>query len=108
MTGRPPHGVLACAVAGVVLVVASPLAAADRLLERRESVYNNLYICRDGDTVTMSFGKNKRLYSQSGMKVSEPETLLYEYSRTMTIGVAYAPKLDRILAIGLGGGIKSS
>jgi spermidine synthase len=56
----------------------------------------------------MSFGKNKRFYSQSGMKVSAPETLLYEYSRTMTIGIAYAPKLDRILEIGLGGGINAS
>lgn len=100
---------LACAVAGVVLAMAAqPLNAADRLLEQRESVYNNIYVYRDGDTVTMSFGKNKRLYTQSGMKLSEPGTLLYEYSRTMTIGIAYAPKLDRILEIGLGGGINAS
>ena len=91
-----------CAVAGLLLAVAvRPLGAADQLLEQRESLYNNVYVFRDGDTVTMSFGKNKRLYAQSGMKLSEPQTLLYEYSRAMTIGIAYAPKLDRILEMPL-------
>jgi spermidine synthase len=42
------------------------------------------------------------------MKLSDPGALLYEYSRAMTVGLAYAPKLDRILEIGLGGGVNAS
>lgn len=104
-----PWKSFACAVAGLLLAVAvRPLGAADQLLEQRKSLYNNIYVYRDGDIVTMSFGKNKRFYSQSGMKLSEPQTLLYEYSRAMTIGIAYAPKLDRILEVGLGGGVNAS
>jgi spermidine synthase len=97
----------ACA-AVVAAATAQAAVAAERLLEKRESLYNNIYIYSDGDTVTMSFGRNKRFYSQSGLKLSDPGALLYEYSRAMTVGLAYAPKLDRILEIGLGGGINSS
>ncbi|MGH6742481.1 MAG: spermidine synthase, partial [Bradyrhizobium sp.] len=98
----------AAALVASFAVVAQPFVAADRLLEKRESLYNNIYIYSDGDTVTMSFGRNKRFYSQSGLKLSDPGALLYEYSRAMTVGLAYAPKFDRILEIGLGGGVNSS
>ena len=74
------------------------------LLEKRESIYNNIFIFGDKDSVTMTFGHNKRYYTESSMKLSDPGALTVQYTRLMTLGLAYAPKLERILEIGLGGG----
>jgi spermidine synthase len=84
--------------------VASPLLAQGGLLEKRESLYNNIFIFGDGDTVTMTFGHNKRYYTESSMKLSDVGALTVDYTRLMTVGVAYAPKVERVLEIGLGGG----
>ena len=74
------------------------------LLETRESLYNNIFIFGDKDTVTMTFGQNKRYYTESSMTLSDPGALTVAYTRFMTLGTAYPPKLERILEIGLGGG----
>jgi len=95
------HAACACLL---VLACAQPLAAADRLLEKRESLYNNIFVFRDGDTVSMTFGRNKRYFTESSVKLSDPGALIIEYARFMTVGLAYAPKVERILEIGLGGG----
>ena len=52
----------------------------------------------------MTFGQNKRYYTESSMKLSDPGALTVEYTRYMTLGVAYPPKVERIAEIGLGGG----
>ena len=88
-----------------VAALAGPLAAAEPgLLEKRESLYNNIFIFGDGDTVSMTFGQNKRYYTESAMKLSDPGSLIVDYTRYMTLGVAYPPKVERIAEIGLGGG----
>jgi spermidine synthase len=94
------------AVAGVLVMAAlQPIvAAANGLLEKRESLYNNIFIFGDADNVSMTFGQNKRYYTESSMKLSDPGALTVEYTRYMTLGIAYPPKLERILEIGLGGG----
>jgi spermidine synthase len=95
------RAVLACALAAVC---AQPLAAQSGLLEKRESLYNNIFIFGDRDNVTMTFGQNKRYYTESSMKLSDPGALTVEYTRLMTLGIVYPPKVERILEIGLGGG----
>jgi spermidine synthase len=94
---------LAVCLAVAAAAMALP-AEANGLLEKRESLYNNIFIFGDGDNVTMTFGQNKRYYTESSMKLSDPTALTVEYTRYMTIGVAYPPKLERVLEIGLGGG----
>jgi spermidine synthase len=74
------------------------------LLEKRESTYNNIFIFGEPDRVTMTFGHNRRYFTESSMKLSDPGELTVTYTQFMTAGLAYAPKLDRILEIGLGGG----
>jgi spermidine synthase len=88
-----------------MLALAQPVvAAANDLLEKRESLYNNIFIFGDADNVSMTFGQNKRYYTESSMKLSDPGELTVEYTKYMTIGVAYVPKAERIAEIGLGGG----
>jgi len=97
---------LAAAVppAAVSSAALSSAALAQGLLESRESLYNNIFIFGDKDTVTMTFGQNKRYYTESSMKLSDPSALTVDYTRLMTLGIAYPPKVERILEIGLGGG----
>jgi spermidine synthase len=80
------------------------VALANELLEKRESLYNNIFIFGDKDSVSMTFGQNKRYYTESAMSLSDPGGLSVEYTRYMTVGIAYPPKLERIAEIGLGGG----
>jgi spermidine synthase len=80
-----------------------------RLIEKRESLYNNIFIYNDGTSVHMTFGReNWRYFTESSMKLSDPGALTLYYGRYMTLGLAYVPKVERILEIGLGGGRTSS
>ena len=97
-------GVLAVSVVAALAAPRPSAAQSGGLLEKRESTYNNIFIFGDADSVTMSFSHNTRYFTESRMSLSDPGALLLDYTRLMTLGMAYAPKLDRILEIGLGGG----
>jgi spermidine synthase len=105
---RGPRAGLAAALAALAVslwFVALPASGQGLgLLELRESLYNNIFIFGDKEHVTMTFGQNKRYYTESSMMLSDPGALTVEYTRLMTLGIAYPPKLERILEIGLGGG----
>jgi spermidine synthase len=97
--------VWAGALAGAALLAATlPAGAAGDLLEKRESLYNNIFVFKNGDVVSMTFGQNKRYFTESSIRLSDPRALIIEYAPYMTMGMAYAPKAERILEIGLGGG----
>lgn len=98
---NPAVAYVAIALQGFLVGAAG---AQDGLLEKRESIYNNIFVFGDKDSVTMTFGHNKRYYTESAMKLSDPGALTVEYTRYMTLGIAYPPKHERILEIGLGGG----
>lgn len=85
-----------------------PALAQDELLESRESVYNNIYVHRQGDLVIMQFGKNERFWTESVYDRSDREALPVTYTRYLTAALAYPPKLESILEIGLGGGRTAS
>jgi spermidine synthase len=107
-TGRVP---LWAVISGFLIVAAASVAAADRgrLLENRESLYNNIFIYGDGSNVHMTFGReNWRYFTESSINLSDPGALTLYYSRYMTLGIAYAAKAERILEIGLGGGRTAS
>ncbi|MBM3530695.1 MAG: methyltransferase domain-containing protein [Alphaproteobacteria bacterium] len=93
---------LAAGLAGLAAV--PPQAATGRLLEKRESLYNNIFVFRDRDTISMTFGHNKRYFTESLINLKDPGALSIEYARYMTLGLAYAANTGRILEIGLGGG----
>ena len=101
--------VMCCAAAlvlaaGGLQAVVRAVAQENGLLEKRESIYNNIFIFGDKENVAMTFGHNKRYYTESSMRLSDPGLLTVDYTRYMTLGVAYPPKADRIVEIGLGGG----
>jgi spermidine synthase len=76
----------------------------DERLAAVESEYNNIYVYREGPFVTMQFGLNDKLYTESKMVVGDELELPVPYTRLMTLGSVYADRMDDILMIGLGGG----
>ncbi len=92
------------AAAAYCLGPAGP-AAAQELVERKESIYNSIFIYKDGSYVSMMFGRNRRLYQESRANQADPLELPTVYTRYMTVGLAYAAEPPtRLLEIGVGGG----
>ena len=87
---------------------AAPLARAQApqygRVARRESQYATTYIDRDGQYLTMRFGINRCLFTESRYNPGDPAELPIIYTQYMTAALAYTPRAGRIVEIGLGGG----
>lgn len=83
-------------------------AAADaelgQLIESKESEYNNIYVYRKGSTVSMTFGHNRKLFSESVCNALDDRDLPLPYTRYMSAALVYPLKVESILEIGFGGG----
>lgn len=89
----------------VVLMLPSGTGrAAGEPIETIESLYNTILIFRRGDHVTLSFGYNKRLYTESVYNTANKAELPVTYTRYMTAALAYVPEARALLEIGFGGG----
>jgi spermidine synthase len=100
---------LVAAAWGLALALSAvPAAAEEKLLESRESLYNNIYVFEQGDLVIMQFGKNERFWTESVYDRSDDRALPVTYTRYLTAALAYPPEVGSILEIGLGGGRTAS
>ncbi|HTR46434.1 MAG TPA: fused MFS/spermidine synthase [Verrucomicrobiae bacterium] len=90
----------------LTLIAIAPARADDgnKLVDSRESLYNNIYVYREGPYLAMTFGYNKNLYTESLYNPLDDRELPVPYTRFMTVGLAYPRKVDSILEIGFGGG----
>jgi spermidine synthase len=97
--------VIAGAVAAAALLFGSAAAQEPRkLLESRESLYNNIYVYGQGPDVSMTFGYNRNIYTESIFNTLDDRDLPVEYTRYMTASLLYAKNINSILEIGFGGG----
>lgn len=88
-----------------LLFPALPTAQARELIESRESKYNNIYVHKDGPLFAMSFGHNRRFYTETIYDSRDELALPVSYTRYMTVGLAYLDEAPRsLLEIGFGGG----
>ncbi len=74
------------------------------LVESRESLYNNIYVYREGNYLAMTFGYNRSIYTESVYNTLDDRDLPVAYTRYMTESLAYAKNLHSVLEIGFGGG----
>ena len=94
-----------CAALALLLLPGQRFALAEPvLIAKRESVYNNIYIFREGPIITMTFGHNRALYTETVYDTRDEFALPSRYTRYMTAVLAYAGEVDRVLEIGFGGG----
>lgn len=92
------------ALAITILGMGAASAQEQRLLESRESLYNNIYVLQQSSYVLMTFGHNKRIYIESVFDTTDDRSLPVPYTRLMTVGLMYARNVRSILEIGFGGG----
>ena len=95
---------LVAAAAFLAPVSASRALDQRKLLESKESLYNNIYIYGQGPYVSLTFGYNRNIYTESIYNTLDDRDLPVEYTRAMTASLIYAKNLHSILEIGFGGG----
>jgi spermidine synthase len=97
---------LASAALALLLALGATAAAQDSrgLIESRESLYNNIYVYKQGTYVTMTFGHNRTLYTESVYNTLDDRELPVTYTRYMTASLMYPKKVGSVLEIGFGGG----
>ncbi len=78
--------------------------AARTLVESRESLYNNIYVYKQANYYEMTFGYNRRIYTESVYNTLDDRDLPVTYTRYMTASLIYAKNIHSILEIGFGGG----
>jgi spermidine synthase len=96
--------ITAIVASAAILVAASDARESSKLLESRESLYNNIYVYSEGPYVSMTFGYNQRIYEESVYNTQDDRDLPVEYTRFMTASLMYAKDIHSILEIGFGGG----
>ena len=94
-------GALASALVGIVAAFAQD---GRNLLEQKESLYNNIYVYEQPPYVSMTFGHNRRIYTESVYNTRDDRDLPVDYTRFMTASLMYAKDVHSILEIGFGGG----
>jgi spermidine synthase len=97
-------GVVGVLLSAVVLIAKSEAQDSRDLVESRESVYNNIYVYRQGPYYSMTFGYNRAIYTESIYNTLDDRDLPVEYTRYMTASLMYAKNINAILEIGFGGG----
>jgi spermidine synthase len=85
-------------------VRAAMLKRADGQLTRIETEYNDIFITKRKNELTMSFQLKGWDYTESVTDLRDPDVLPVHYTRSMTTAIAYPPEAKKILMIGLGGG----
>ena len=97
---------LASAALALLLTLGASAAAQDNrgLIESKESLYNNIYVYKQGNYVTMTFGHNRTLYTESVYNTLDDRELPVAYTRSMTASLMYPKKVGSVLEIGFGGG----
>jgi spermidine synthase len=106
---RPVSWLAAClGICGLVLAFAPACRAQDASpetpVEARESKYNNIYVYRRDQYYSMTFGHNKRFYTESIYDTTNELALPVTYTRFMTVALAYAAETANVVEIGFGGG----
>lgn len=91
-------------LASLSLIAACPAQDNRRLLESKESLYNNIYVYEDPPFRSMTFGHNRRIYTESIYNTSDDRDLPVDYTRYMTATLMYAKDVRSVLEIGFGGG----
>ena len=87
---------------------ATLLAREDGQLAHVEGQYNDIYVVKRGSELLMTARLKGWNYTESRINLADPDVIPANYLRMMTTALAYAPQVDSILLIGLGGGVLTS
>ncbi|MET1257149.1 spermidine synthase [Aliikangiella maris] len=93
---------------GCLLALTSNFVEA-RQIHKERSIYRNVVIIEKDDVRCMRFEtRRKKIANQACIDLKQPDRLVFEYAHGVLAGYAIKPKPERILIIGLGGGVLSN
>src|SRR5215469_4267693 len=84
---------------------ATVLAREDGELAHVEGQYNDIFVVKRGNELLMTARLKGWNYTESRINLADPDVVPANYLRLMTTALAYAPQADKVLLIGLGGGV---
>ncbi len=92
--------------AGTLLSILSimPSFASGETIHEEKSKYRDIAVIQNGDRRCLLFNVHRGDRNQTCMFVSEPDRLVFDYTRMSFAGLLLNPEPKRILIIGLGGG----
>jgi len=76
-----------------------------RLIHKKDSLYHRIFVYRDGSVVTLQFGRRPAVPMQSQVNLSNLRQHMLEYTMLSFCGLLYKPEPERMLVLGLGGGV---
>lgn len=76
-----------------------------RQIHRTDSLYNTIFVYERGSIVTLRFGRREAVPIQSQVNTRDLSEHMLEYSKMMFCGLFYQPRPERVLVLGLGGGV---
>lgn len=85
-----------------VSMAAGPLG---EVVYKQNSLYNSIFVYKNGSIVSLKFGRQASVYLQSQIDLANPQQLLLEYTRMTFCGLLYKPDPKKMLVLGLGGGV---
>ncbi len=76
-----------------------------RLIHRKDSLYNTIFVYQRGPIVTLRFGRRGGVPIQSQVHLDELHRHMLDYTKMTFCGLLYQPRPQRMLVLGLGGGV---
>jgi spermidine synthase len=80
------------------------LARKDGRIAHLETVYNDIFISKEANLLSLSFQWKGWRFYQSQADLADGDDLPMPYSRTMSIAAIFPPEIRRVLVLGLGAG----
>ena len=87
---------------------ANVLAREDGQLAHVEGQYNDIYVIKRGNELLLTSRLKGWNYTESRINLADADLVPANYLRMMTTALAYAPQVDSLLLVGLGGGVLTS
>jgi spermidine synthase len=76
-----------------------------QLIYEKNSLYHQILVYRSGPVVTLQFGKRPTVQIQSQVDLSNLRQHMLEYTTLAFCGLLYKPEPQKVLVLGLGGGV---
>jgi spermidine synthase len=109
IAGTRRRAAFAALMAAGMLAIAGAWAAAagalGRVVFQKNSLYHRIFVYRRGSVYTLRFGARRPLVLQSQVDRSRPRRHMLEYTRLAFAGLLYKSQPEKILVLGLGGGV---
>ena len=92
----------------LILVLSLAFGADSKVIHKERSVYRNIFVEDEGDIRCLKFSVKRETTNQSCIYKSQPNKMVFDYTKLTFSGLLLQPEPRNILIIGLGGGTLSN